>query len=287
MARNGFVYIMYDTELYESATPIYIGKSFCSRSRIRNHFYSLKNGKMTPELYDSIKIIRLTKLPTYADAGILERYLAGKMKPTHNTYLVNEGEPTLTVDMSGVIFETLNESDFRLKRDIRTRVARIPRVSPLKHLKGCLLIECTGNSLKLHYQRSSKVLVFDDKLIGRNDIGDFIYPTQTYDEFWDEAKNIGIPHTIDYILRQYEPPCDCGIGYELVRKKDRTPEEDKIAKAFDEYIFNGKYDKNTKMMNDLLYHPEKDGKYMYKHERKELREKVLDFLEVQMKDSES
>ena len=113
MSSKGYVYMMYDTDDWKHSSPIYIGKTNNSSRRLYRHFKTLKNGKMTAAEYDSVKYIRIAELPTYTDAGIVERFLIGKYLPVGNTQMTKEGTPTIFVDIASLVFETYSIEDIK------------------------------------------------------------------------------------------------------------------------------------------------------------------------------
>lgn len=91
---------MYDIEIQENSIPVYIGKTKNFQKRMYQHFHECKNGKMTEEQYNSIKQIKIIELPSYADAGILERYLIGKFQPIYNTQIKTDGIPSFDISIN-------------------------------------------------------------------------------------------------------------------------------------------------------------------------------------------
>lgn len=202
MSNKGFVYIMYDTKEWEDSTPIYIGKTRCLKTRLYSHFYNLRNGKMTEKEYESVKLIRIAELPTYADAGIVERYLVGTLCPKCNTQLTAEGSPTINVDVSNIKFMILDGEELDAKMEIASRVKKMPRRKNRRHkylklLERCYLVEHNGWSHFLHYPRSTKEIVFlteEERGMVRDIERDItIFPEELGDVFLQTVMYLGIP----------------------------------------------------------------------------------------------
>ena len=90
--RAGYVYQFKD----KVGRVIYVGKTGDIDKRMQEHFGS--NGHLPREVYEAVDSIEYMALPTYADAGIAERYLIGKLMPEANTQFTDEGFVTLHVD---------------------------------------------------------------------------------------------------------------------------------------------------------------------------------------------
>lgn len=146
---KGYVYLMYDTEIQEDSIPVYIGKTKNLKQRMYQHFHERKNGKMTIEQYNSIRQIKIIELPTYADAGILERYLIGKKQPIYNTRIITDGVPSLVVniDFSQYPTKIISKPPIKEKTNERERIPTLNFEAIMDIIRECeIIISCPQNS---------------------------------------------------------------------------------------------------------------------------------------------
>lgn len=160
---------------------------------------------MTKEEYEKVKCIRVGEFPTYADAGIVERYLIGLMKPRNNTQLLEEGVPTVKVDLSGAKLYEIDMS----KLSVRERRRRIHRKRSrwLNLLENCYLIAHNGRYHCLYYRRSHKFIYFiKEHYYDKYDREDeqrflamykdiIVFPPEVMEDFFTVSRHIGIPET--------------------------------------------------------------------------------------------
>ena len=209
---KGYVYLMYDTKDWEKSSPIYIGSTKCKEKRLYQHFYKLKNGNMTEKEYNSVEIIRYVELPTLADARILERYLIGKESPTgslFNIKFMNEGVPTLDIDISRLEFKTILKNDLIENINVRTKSKGAIKLEKnfLRYLEGCILIAHTGYSHILFYdmKKDCKEIVF----VSKNNTeecdalyakGIKLFSEELFEAFILITKKLQIPWTYEHLL---------------------------------------------------------------------------------------
>ena len=237
MSSEGFVYMMFDTEEYWTTSPIYIGSTKSgevgnSHSRFYAHFKQLKNGKMTKTEYDSVKCIRIAKVPTLADARLIERYLIGKYLPLgrlYNTQYTKEGVPTIFIDISELVFETIPREQFMPMQSQMNSFSgpsdpelseffvsdRSQKSGPnniknqetinvywrnlLHILEKCYLIENNGSSHILYYMRGKKELIFISSeeyfsnITSTETTAEIFFPDCMADIFYSTVQWLGIP----------------------------------------------------------------------------------------------
>lgn len=92
MKMGGYVYKLLD----DADKILYIGKTRDIKQRLREH---RSRGHLPAECYDAVKWVEIYMLPTYADAGIVERYLIGVEKPKYNKQFLAEGRPTVKLNI--------------------------------------------------------------------------------------------------------------------------------------------------------------------------------------------
>lgn len=97
----GYIYKFYD----KNKELLYIGKTKNIQRRISQHF---NNGHLPQECYQKIDCIEYAQLPTYTDAGILERYYIALLSPKYNIQYVNDGVPHCIVKPPQMNWEKLN-----------------------------------------------------------------------------------------------------------------------------------------------------------------------------------
>ena len=89
----GYIYKLMD----KNENLLYIGKTKNINTRLYQHH---NVGHLPNECYQRAEWIDVCELPTYADAGILERYLIGTYEPEYNKQYTAEGTPTIGIDTS-------------------------------------------------------------------------------------------------------------------------------------------------------------------------------------------
>jgi len=118
---KGYVYKFYNAQ----GELLYVGKTSNLTARMTAHKL---NGHLGGKVYEEVSRVEYAELPTYADAGILERYYIGKLEPKYNIQYSKEGIPTIDIDDSFAVwkpikFDPLTVQDNR-KELLRSLTAR-------------------------------------------------------------------------------------------------------------------------------------------------------------------
>lgn len=105
--------------------PMYVGKAKDVDKRIRTHFSSLCQGKMTPEFYRDIDEVEAIYCGSMAEASLVEIYLISTLHPQMNTIFLDQ-EVSVKVDLSMLERETFQKDTVDRWRT-KTEIAQLSK----------------------------------------------------------------------------------------------------------------------------------------------------------------